>query len=126
MALRERRSLPKCYTKLLEQKTQNSSYAPLISWMGVIQGLIAGTSHWLGLRVWGETLFACGKAWCNSFVADGHASPVGPVGAIISTGARGPGDMVKRLLSHVGGNYHPSGSPGVQDLASTGNQAVCA
>jgi hypothetical protein len=57
--------------------------------LGVIQGLTAGTSHWLGLRVWGTPyLFACGKDWCYSYLADSHASPVGVVGAVTSTGAR--------------------------------------
>jgi hypothetical protein len=40
-----------------------------------------------------------------------HASPVGAVGAVTSTGSRGPGDMREHLLSHVGGNYHPWVSP---------------
>ena len=42
----------------------------------------------------GKTLFACGKAWCCSCVADSHASPVGVVEAVTSTGARDPGDMI--------------------------------
>ncbi len=43
-------------------------------------------------------------------MTDNHsASPVGAVGAVTSTGARGPGDMIDRLLSHVGGNYHQQG-----------------
>ena len=36
------------------------------------------------------------------------------VGAVTSTRARAPGDRRECLLSHVGGNYHPSGSTGVQ------------
>ena len=44
-------------------------------------------------------------------VADSHASPVGAVGAVTLTGARGPGDMVESLPSYVGGNYHRLGSP---------------
>lgn len=51
-------------------------------------------------------------------------SHTSPVGAVTTTGALSPGDMVKCLLSHVGGNYHTLGSLGVQDLAFTGNQAV--
>jgi hypothetical protein len=47
---------------------------------------------------------------------------VGAVGVVTSTGSRGPGDMVKRLLSH--GNYHPLVTTGVQDLSSTGDPAV--
>jgi hypothetical protein len=50
--------------------------------------------------------------------------PVGAVAVVTSRGTMGPGDMVEHLLTHVGGNYHPSGSPNIQDLASTGNQAV--
>jgi hypothetical protein len=42
---------------------------------------------------------------------------VGAVGAVTLTGARGPGDMVKCLLSHVGGNYHPSGTTGFKTSA---------
>ena len=57
-------------------------------------------------------------------MADSHASPVRAVGEVTSTGARGPGDMVECLQSHVYGNYHPSSFPGVQDLASIGNQAA--
>jgi hypothetical protein len=50
------------------------------------------------------------------------------VGAVevTSTGARGPGDMIECLLSHVGGNYHPPGPTRVQDLSLAGDQAVCA
>ena len=33
------------------------------------------------------------------------------------TGARGPGDMIKHLLSHVGGNHHPLGPPGFKTYA---------
>jgi hypothetical protein len=40
-----------------------------------------------------------------------HTSPVGAVGAVTSTGARGPGDMRECLLSHVGENYHHWVSP---------------
>jgi hypothetical protein len=51
---------------------------------------------------------------------------VGAAGAVTSTGARGPGDMIKYLLSHVGGSHHPPGPTGVQDLCFTIYQAVCA
>jgi hypothetical protein len=43
-----------------------------------------------------------------------HASPVGAIGAVTSTGARIPGDM-KELLSHVGELLPPG--PGVQTSA---------
>jgi hypothetical protein len=43
----------------------------------------------------------------------------------LCTGARSPGDMRECCLSHVSENYHPSGTTGVQDLSSTGDQAVC-
>jgi hypothetical protein len=42
------------------------------------------------------------------------ASPVEAVGAVTLTGARSTGDMRECLPSHVGGNYYPSGSTGVQ------------
>ena len=29
--------------------------------LGVIQGLTAGTSHWLGLRVWGKPYLHVGR-----------------------------------------------------------------
>ena len=51
---------------------------------------------------------------------------VGTVGAVTLTGIRGPGDIIKHLLSHVGGNYHPPGPTGVQDLRLIRDQAVCA
>jgi hypothetical protein len=88
--------------------------------LGVIWGSTADSSHRLGLRVWGETLSACGRAWCCSYVTDRA------VGAVTSTGARGSGDLIELLLSHVGGNYHPPSPAGVQDLSLTGHQAVCA
>jgi hypothetical protein len=50
---------------------------------------------------------------------------VGAVGAVTLTGARGSGDMIESLLSHVGGNYHPWGCTVVQNLNS-GDQAICA
>jgi hypothetical protein len=51
---------------------------------------------------------------------------VGAVGAVTSTGARGSGDVMECLPSYVGGNSHPPYPTGVQDLSSTGDQAVCA
>jgi hypothetical protein len=48
------------------------------------------------------------------YVTKSHASPVGAVGVVTSTGARGPGDMREYLLSHVGGNYHHRGSTSAQ------------
>ena len=52
-----------------------------------------------------------------------HASLVEAVGAVTLTGARVPGDM-RELLSNVG-ELSPPG-PGIQHVASTGDQAVCA
>jgi hypothetical protein len=52
----------------------------------------------------------------------GHASPVGAVVVVTSTGALSPGDMRELFPSHVG-DLSPLGL-GVQHLASTGNQAV--
>jgi hypothetical protein len=73
----------------------------------VIQGSTIGTSHWLGLK-FGGNLFARGKAWCCSYVTDGHTPLMsGVAGAVTSTGARGAGDMIEHLLSHVGRNHHP-------------------
>jgi hypothetical protein len=60
------------WNKKLRQR--NSSRILLIPWidlytlLGLIQGLTAGTSHWLGLRFWGNlicmweglVLFLCG------------------------------------------------------------------
>jgi hypothetical protein len=111
-------------------RRRNSSPAPLILqlWFIYSSGGYSGfDSRYLSLA-WieslGDTLFECGKVWCCSYMADSHASPVGAVWAVTSTGARGLGDRVKP--SHVGGSYYPWGSTRVQDLASTGNQAVCA
>ena len=120
--------------QLLEQKTQtmSSSRTPLIPWIGFMYSFGGDSgfdSRYLSLA-WteslGETLFACGKAWCYSYLADSHTSPVRVVRVVTSTGARGPGDMIEHLLSHVGGNHHPTGVPGVPDLCSTGHQTVCA
>ena len=53
-----------------------------------------------------------------------HYSLVGAVGGGNFDRSQGPGDMRELLQSHVGKLSLPG--PGVQDLASTGNQAVCA
>ena len=45
-------------------------------------------------------------------------------GAVTSTGARGLGDMIEHLLSHVDGNHHPLGSQG-GDLCSTDWRPGC-
>lgn len=42
---------------------------------------------------------------------------MGAVGAVTSTGDRGPGDMKERLLSNVGRNYHYQVLPGFKTLA---------
>ena len=67
------------------------------------------------------------EAWDIVYVTDSHMTLLWGLGggAITSTGARGPEDMIECLPSHVGGNYHPPGPTGVQDLSSTGDQAVC-
>jgi hypothetical protein len=91
--------------------------------LGVIQGSTAGTSHWLGLRVWGKPYLHVERLGAVPTRLIACASPVG---AVTLTGVRGPGDMMKRLLSHVGGNYHPLGPTKVQDLSSIGDQAVSA
>jgi hypothetical protein len=57
-------------------------------------------------------------------VTTNHASLVGAEGAVTWTGGRVLGDMRELLPSHVG-ELSPPG-PGVQHLALTGNQVVCA
>jgi hypothetical protein len=45
---------------------------------------------------------------------------------VTSTGARGPGDMIEHLLSHVGGNHHPLGPSGFKSYAQLENRlSVC-
>ena len=51
-------------------------------------------------------------------------SPAELLGAVTTTEARGPGDMIEHLLSHVGENHHPSGPQGSRPLL-TGEEAVC-
>lgn len=52
--------------QLFEQKVQSSSCTPFIHWigfiyvaLGMVRGLKVGTSHWLGLRVWGNLICMC-------------------------------------------------------------------
>jgi hypothetical protein len=80
VALQER-SLPKCYSswnKRLRQR--NSSRIPLIPWMdlytvlGVIRGLTTGTSHWLGLRVWGKPYLHIGRLGDTHLSCGGYGS----------------------------------------------------
>ena len=58
-------------------------------------------------------------------LTDGH-TPLcrGLWEAVAATGARGPEGVVEHLLFHAGGNHNPPGPTGVQDLSSTGHQAV--
>jgi hypothetical protein len=61
----------------------------------MIQGSTAGTSHWLGLRIWGKPICI----WEGSYMTDSHTPLLwGDLGAVTSTGARGPGDMIEHLL----------------------------
>jgi hypothetical protein len=72
----------------------------------------------------GKTLFACGKAWCCSYVTDTHTHLLwGLWGSNFnrSQGSR----RHEHLLPHVGGNHYPLGPPGVQDLCLSGDQTVC-
>jgi hypothetical protein len=70
----------------------------------------------------GRSLARRSEAWDIVYMTESHKPLLrGAVGAVTSTGARGPGDMRERLQSHVGRNYHPSGSTRVQDLSSTGD-----
>jgi hypothetical protein len=58
----ERRSLPKCYIQLLEQKTQKKEW--FLSTFNSLDGFIyssGGTYHWLGLRVWGGPYLHVGR-----------------------------------------------------------------
>jgi hypothetical protein len=101
----------------------------------VIQGSTAGTPHRFGLRVWGKPYLHVGRLGAAPMWLIGTPLSCGSCEGIISTGATGPGDMIKGLSSHVGGNYHPMGATRVQDLGvqwgvwqdqvSTGDQAVC-
>jgi hypothetical protein len=50
---------------------------------------------------------------------------VGTMGAVTSTGARGPEDMSECLPSHVG-ELSPLSFYGVHNLRLTGDQNVCA
>jgi hypothetical protein len=53
------------------------------------------------------------ETWDTLYVTFSHKLLLwGGMEAVTSTGARSPGDMIKGLLSHVGGNYHPSGPTG--------------
>ena len=65
------------------------------------------------------------EAWDIVYLTKSDTSPVGTEWVVTSIRDRVPGDMVELLPSHVGGNYHTSLSPGVEDLALTGNQAIC-
>jgi hypothetical protein len=73
----------------------------------------------------GDPLFVCGKAWCCSYMTDSHTTSCGGCGVVTSTGARGSGDMIKCLQSHVGGNYHTLGPTRFQDLSLSGDQPGC-
>jgi hypothetical protein len=85
--------------------------------LGVTQGSTAGTSHWLGLRVWGKPHLHMGRLdAAPTWLIATHLS-CGAVGAVTSTVARGPGDMIKHLPSHVGGNHHPLGPLGFKTYA---------
>jgi hypothetical protein len=45
--------------------------------------------------------------------------------AVAVTGARGPGGMVKHLLSYAGGNHHPLGHRGSKPLFDQGSGCLC-
>ena len=74
----------------------------------------------------GETLFACGKAWCCSYLTDGHISlcRVGG-GCSYITGAKDPECVAENLLSHAGGVQHPSGHRGFRPLLDQGTGCLC-
>lgn len=86
------------------------------------QGLAAGTSHWLGLRVWGNLICMCeGLVQLNTSLQGtvGGCTYPQPSTAPLQRA------RCELLLSHAGGNHQHRGS-GVPDLCSTGDQAVCA
>ena len=133
VALQERRSLPKCYSFWNKRlRRPSSSLTPLIPWIRFIHSLGADSgfnSRYLSLA-WteslGKRLFACGKAWCCSYMTESHTTLcVWAVWVVTSTGARSPGDMVEHLLSHVGGNHHPSGLQGSRPLLDWRPGCLC-
>ena len=65
----------------------------------MIQGLEAGASHWLGLRVWGNL--------------------------ICMTGARCPGGVDELLQFHIGGNIRPPGLWGSRPMLDQGPGYLC-
>jgi hypothetical protein len=62
----------------------------------------------------GRSLARRPETWDIVYLTASHEpdSVVMTVGEVTSTGARGPGDMVECLLSHVGRNYHHQVLPG--------------
>ena len=119
--LRERRSLPKCYSSWNKKlKGQSSSRSPLISWIEFI--CCFGGDSSLDSRVWGKPYLHVGRlGGAPTWLIATHLS-CGGCGA--SIGAEGPEDMIECIPSHIGRNHHTLVPPGVQDLCSTGDQAV--
>ena len=114
--------------------TKDSDKGIVFTYFNTLHGFIYGSggdsgfdSRHLSLA-WteslGETLFACGKAWCCSYVTD-SLSCGGYRGDNFdrSQGSRRHDQMPS---VHVGGNYHPPSPIRVQDLSTTRDQAVCA
>ena len=72
--------------------------------------------------------------WEPSEILDTHKASMGvvvplivkAVGAVTLTGVRGPGHMIKHLLSHVSGNHHPLGSRGSRPLLNWRPGCLCA
>jgi hypothetical protein len=56
--------------------------------LGMIQGLTAGISHWLGLRVWGKPYLHVGRLGTVPMWLMAMPLLWGVVGAVTSTGAR--------------------------------------
>ena len=48
---------------------------------------------------------------------ESHTFPAETMGAVTSTGARGPRDIIEHLPSQVGRNHHPLGTPGFKTYA---------
>ena len=133
VALWERKSIPKCYSSWNKRlRRQSSSCVPLIPWIGFIYSFERHSgfdSRYLSLA-WTaslrETLFAYGKAWCSSYMTDSHT----PLMWGLWGGKLRQEPGIQETWSNA---FHPISVeitthwvlPRVEDLCSTGDQAVC-
>lgn len=91
----------------------------------MIQGLTAGASHWLGLRVWGNLICmweGLVQLLCDWCCIPPYRGAVG--GCSYVTGARCPGGEVQLLPSHAGVNHSPP-APEFQTFARPGPGFLC-